>query len=72
MDFTIITPSLNYGRFLGDCLKSVAEQEGVTFEHLVIDGGSSGRQRGNCGTFSTRCLVAGTGQGHVRCDQQGL
>ena len=41
MDFTIITPSLNYGRFLGDCLESVAAQEGVSFEHLVIDGGST-------------------------------
>jgi glycosyltransferase involved in cell wall biosynthesis len=41
MDFTIITPSLNYGRFLGDCLASVAPQTGVTFEHLVIDGGST-------------------------------
>lgn len=41
MDFTIITPSLNYGRFLGDCLASVAAQEGVTLEHLVIDGGST-------------------------------
>ena len=41
MDFTIITPSLNYGRFLGDCLESVAMQEGVTLEHLVMDGGSS-------------------------------
>ena len=40
-DFTIITPNLNYGRFLGDCLRSVAEQEGVTLEHLVIDGGST-------------------------------
>lgn len=39
-DFTIITPNLNYGRFLGDCLRSVAGQEGVTMEHLVIDGGS--------------------------------
>lgn len=26
MDFTIITPNLNYGRFLGDCLRSVAAQ----------------------------------------------
>jgi glycosyltransferase involved in cell wall biosynthesis len=26
MNFTIITPSLNYGRFLGDCLESVAAQ----------------------------------------------
>lgn len=41
MDFTIITPSLNYGRFLGNCLESVASQGGVTLEHLVMDGGST-------------------------------
>jgi len=41
MQFTIITPSLNYGRFLGECLGSVAAQSGVTMEHLVIDGGST-------------------------------
>ena len=41
MDFTIITPSLNYGRFLGNCIESVAAQTGVTLEHLVIDGGST-------------------------------
>ncbi len=40
-NFTIITPSLNYGHFLEDCLTSVAGQTGVTFEHLVIDGGST-------------------------------
>ena len=40
-DITIITPSLNYGRFLGDCLESVARQEGVSIEHLVFDGGST-------------------------------
>lgn len=40
MDFTIITPSLNYGRFLGDCLASVVDQPGVSLEHLVFDGGS--------------------------------
>lgn len=36
-DFTIITASRNYGRFIGECLQSVACQEGVTLEHLVID-----------------------------------
>ncbi len=41
MDFTIITPSLNYGRFLHDCLTSVAAQQGVSLEHLVFDGGST-------------------------------
>ena len=40
MDFTIVTPSFNYGHYIADCLQSVAEQEGVTFEHLVMDAGS--------------------------------
>lgn len=40
VDFTIVTASYNYGRYIGDCLKSVAEQEGVTLEHLVMDAGS--------------------------------
>lgn len=38
MDFTIITPSLNQGKYLAECLVSVAAQEGVSLEHLVIDG----------------------------------
>ena len=37
MNFTIVTPSYNYGRFIGECLESVASQEGVSFEHLVMD-----------------------------------
>ncbi|WP_367875277.1 glycosyltransferase [Luteolibacter sp. Populi] len=41
MDFTVITANLDHGRFLGDCLASVADQPGVTLEHLVIDGGST-------------------------------
>ena len=50
MHFTIITPSLNYGRFLGECLDSVAKQcdevqagksRFFEVEHFVIDGGST-------------------------------
>ena len=41
IDFSIITPSYNYGHFLEECLASVAAQEGVAIEHLVMDGGSS-------------------------------
>jgi len=40
IDFTIVTPSYNYGRYIGECLESVAVQEGVTFEHFVMDAGS--------------------------------
>ena len=50
MRFTIITPSLNYGHFIGECLESVAGQVddskaekicGIEIEHFVIDGGST-------------------------------
>jgi len=40
MDFTIVTPSYQYGRYIGECLQSVAGQKGITFEHLVMDAGS--------------------------------
>lgn len=41
IQFSIITPSYNYGRFIGDCMASVAAQEGVVLEHLVFDAGST-------------------------------
>ncbi len=41
LDFTIVTASYNYGQHIGECLKSVAEQEDVTLEHLVMDAGST-------------------------------
>jgi glycosyltransferase involved in cell wall biosynthesis len=41
VNFTIITPNLNYGHFLRECLESVAQQTGVSFEHWVFDAGSS-------------------------------
>jgi glycosyltransferase involved in cell wall biosynthesis len=49
MDFTIVTASRNYGRYIGECLASVAAQEGVSFEHLVMDA---------CSTDDTAAVVA--------------
>lgn len=49
MDFTIITPSYNYGHYIAECLQSVADQDGVTFEHLVMDA---------CSTDDTATVVA--------------
>lgn len=46
MDFTIVTASYNYGRYIGECLASVASQEGVTLEHLVMDAGSTDETAG--------------------------
>ena len=39
--FTIVTPSYNYAKYIRECLDSVRNQEGVTFEHLVFDAGST-------------------------------
>ena len=38
---SIITPSLNQGRFIGETLQSVKDQDYPGIEHIVIDGGST-------------------------------
>src|SRR3984893_17077250 len=40
IDVSVITPSLNMLSYLERCVASVADQEGVRAEHLVMDGGS--------------------------------
>ena len=50
-DFSIVTPSFNYGSYIADCLQSVAAQEGVSFEHLVMDAGSSDDTAAVVGNF---------------------
>jgi glycosyltransferase involved in cell wall biosynthesis len=40
MNISVLTPSYGYGRFLGDCLRSVENQSGVDVEHVINDGGS--------------------------------
>lgn len=41
MNFSIITPSYNQGRFLPTCVQSVLAQQGVELEHIVVDAGST-------------------------------
>lgn len=38
---TVVTPSFNYARYLGDCLASVRAQTYARMEHLVLDAGST-------------------------------
>ena len=52
MDLTIITPSLNQGSYLAECLASVAGQSGVSIEHLIIDGLSSDNSAAVAAKFS--------------------
>jgi len=39
-DFSIVTPSLDMLGYLQRCRRSVADQQGVSLEHIVMDGGS--------------------------------
>ena len=41
MNFSIITPSFQNSEWLRLCIASVADQQGVTFEHIVQDAGST-------------------------------
>jgi len=40
-EFSILTPSFNMLTELRKCAASVSDQQGVTFEHIVMDGGSN-------------------------------
>jgi glycosyltransferase involved in cell wall biosynthesis len=41
MDFSIVTPSYNMRDYLIRCHASIADQAGATYEHIVMDGGST-------------------------------
>ncbi|MFM7183034.1 MAG: glycosyltransferase family 2 protein [Verrucomicrobiales bacterium] len=62
-DFTIITPNLNGGRYLLECLESVACQEGVAVEHILVDGGSDDDSLAIAGKFPNVRVLAGEDHG---------
>jgi glycosyltransferase involved in cell wall biosynthesis len=41
VDVSVLTPSLNYGRFIEDALQSALHQEGPSVQHIVQDGAST-------------------------------
>ena len=41
MRFSIITASFNAARYLRDCIESVRQQQGVEWEHIIADAGST-------------------------------
>ena len=65
MSFSIVTPSFGQPRWLRLCAASVADQTGVSVEHIVVDGGSDNdvlellRRRGEPGAAGGAGAAAG-------------
>ena len=72
MDFTIITPSFNYGKFLGDCLASTARQPGVTLEHLVFDALSTDQSGAIAASFPHVCWCSEADRGMSHAINKGF
>jgi glycosyltransferase involved in cell wall biosynthesis len=54
MKFTVAVPSLNYARYIADCLSSVLAQDHNDFEVLVCDGGSTDGSLGIIEQFAAK------------------
>ncbi len=63
MRFTVITITYNAEKFLAETLASVAEQKGVTYEHLLWDGGSRDRTLTIARSFPSVRIIEGKDQG---------
>lgn len=72
MDFTIITPSRNYGRYLGECLQSCAEQTGVTLEHIIYDACSTDHSAEIAATFPHATWIQEPDEGMSQAINKGF
>ena len=80
MDFTIVTPSFRQLEQLGCCIASIADQEGVSVEHIVQDGGTEGfedfarrmAERWPNRPFYRRVMISETDQGMYDAINRGL
>jgi len=48
---SILTPTYNHQRFLGDCLRSVRSQSYAHWEHIIVDDGSTDRSKEVASSF---------------------
>lgn len=72
---SIVTPSLNQGAFLRECLDSVqqaARAAGISVEHLVVDGGSTDETLEILGSQSLARWTTGKDDGQTDAINKGL
>ena len=63
MRFSVITVTFNAEKFLESTLASVAQQKGVTYEHLLWDGGSQDKTLEIARNFDSVSIIEGQDKG---------
>jgi len=69
---TVITPSLNHGRFLRETIESIVSQSYRNFEHIVIDGGSTDETTSILEEYPHIKWISEKDNGIVEAYQKGL
>lgn len=72
LTISVVTPSFNQAEFLGECLRSVAEQSVKPVEHLVFDPGSTDGSRDIAAAAPGVTLIAEPDEGQADAVGKGL
>lgn len=71
-EVSIITTSMNRGRFLEDCIKSAQAQRGARVNHLIMDGGSQDNTPEIIGKYRDVHFYVNRGVGQTEAILRGL
>ncbi|MCU0522546.1 MAG: glycosyltransferase [Anaerolineae bacterium] len=71
-DISVITPSLNMLPYLQRCSASVADQEGVSVEHIIVDGASTDGTSDWLTTKGNLVSIVGRDSGMYEAVNRGL
>jgi len=69
---SVVTPSLNQGRYLDEAIRSVLDQQYPDFEHFVVDGGSSDQTRDVLGRYPHLRWISEPDAGQTAAINKGL
>jgi glycosyltransferase involved in cell wall biosynthesis len=71
-DISILTPCLNQERYIRDAIESVLRQDFPSFEHIIVDGGSTDGTLRTVSLFPHLRLVSGPDRGMYDAINKGL